>query len=105
MLLEEGDAIARLATTEAFVDAQVRTHVEAGRLLVMEGTEAEEARTLAFQRHELSYHLLHTGGVLHLLYGLRGDHGIMGLQGLTDQGVNLPVSQAGSFIVRISCGT
>ena len=60
-----------LAATEALVDAEVRADVEAGRLLVVEGAEAQVTRTLALERHELAHHLLHAGGVLDLLDGVR----------------------------------
>ena len=75
VLLQEGDAVPALATSEALEDPQVGTDVEAGCLLVVEGAQTQVARSLALERHELAHHLLHAGGVLHLLDGVRLDHG------------------------------
>ncbi len=74
VLLQEFDGITRLATTEALVDTQVGTDVERRRLLVVERTESQIARTLALERHEIAHDLLHAHGVLHGLDGLGRDH-------------------------------
>jgi hypothetical protein len=66
VLLQEGDGIAALAAAEALEDAQVGTDVEARRLLVVEGAEAEVARAFALERHEFAHHLLDAHGVLDL---------------------------------------
>ena len=75
VLHQEADGITALAAAEALVDAQRGVHVEAGRLLVVEGAQRQEARPLALEVHELAHDLLHAGGVLDELDGSGIDHG------------------------------
>ena len=74
VLLQEGDGVAGLAATEALEDAQLRAHIEGGRLLVVEWAQAQVTRPFALERHEFTHHVLDAGGILYLLYGFRGDH-------------------------------
>src|SRR5580692_8426123 len=48
-LLEEPDRVAALLASEAVVETGVRVHVEARRLLLVKGTQAEEAATPLLQ--------------------------------------------------------
>ena len=70
VFLEEGNHVAGLATAEALEDAFRGRHIERRCLLVVEGATAYMVGSALLQRHEVTYHLLDTGGVHNPLYGL-----------------------------------
>ena len=78
VLLEEGHNIASLAAAETFEDAFGRRDIKGGRLLVVEGTTTDVVGSALLERHEVTNHLLDTGGVHDALYGLLVNHEIRG---------------------------